>query len=147
MEITIFVAPVPKARARVKFLKNPIKTGKMKGSHVMSFTPKKTVDAEEAIREFIRDLNLKEYWGAGTPIHCEATFFRLRPASRKNEQLPTQKPDWDNYGKLLTDALNELMYDDDSQITTCIIRKRYAGYLTEPRIYLKLRKDSVDEDF
>lgn len=35
------------------------------------------------------------------------------------------KPDWDNIGKLISDALNGIVYTDDSQISDAKIRRRY----------------------
>ena len=39
---------------------------------------------------------------------------------------PTKKPDWDNIGKLISDALNQLAYFDDAQIVRVNIIKKYA---------------------
>lgn len=146
IEFTLYVEPTAKGRPRTKFLPNAIKKGKLKGQHVMTYTPQKTQDAENDIRTLIEDMQLKEYFCAGIPLRLEAVFFRLRPKTNKND-LPTQKPDWDNYGKLLTDALQNLVYDNDSQITTAVIRKRYALRNTEPRVYCKVCVDSIDDDF
>jgi len=146
IEFTLMVEPTAKGRPRTKFMKNPIKKGRLKGQHVMTYTPTKTQNAEKDIRSLIEDMNLHEYFGRDTPIRLEATFFRAKPKSRK-EDLPTQKPDWDNFGKLLTDALQNYIYENDSQITTAVIRKRYALRDTEPRIYCRLSIDSIDDDF
>lgn len=39
---------------------------------------------------------------------------------------PTGKPDWDNVGKVATDAFNGVVYSDDSQIVHCIVSKLYS---------------------
>ena len=40
--------------------------------------------------------------------------------------LPSYKRmDWDNLGKLVSDALNGVAYIDDSQIQGCVVRKHY----------------------
>ena len=39
---------------------------------------------------------------------------------------PTKKPDWDNIGKIISDALNKFAFKDDSQITDVRILKKYA---------------------
>ena len=51
--------------------------------------------------------------------------------SREAEMLagitaPTKKPDWDNIGKLVSDALNKIAYLDDAQIVKVNIIKKYA---------------------
>lgn len=39
---------------------------------------------------------------------------------------PTVKPDWDNIGKLVADALNGIAYDDDKCIVDAQVRKFYS---------------------
>jgi len=40
--------------------------------------------------------------------------------------LPKKRPDFDNLAYIITNALKEIVYEDDSLITDCIIRKRYG---------------------
>ena len=35
------------------------------------------------------------------------------------------KPDWDNVGKIVSDALNNIAYVDDSQVWDCQVQKAY----------------------
>lgn len=42
------------------------------------------------------------------------------------EIRPTVKPDWDNLGKLVSDALNRIAYDDDKCIVDARVRKYYS---------------------
>lgn len=44
---------------------------------------------------------------------------------------PTKKPDWDNIGKIVTDALNGVAYHDDAQIVDAQVRKFYSK---DPRV-------------
>lgn len=44
---------------------------------------------------------------------------------------PTKKPDLDNIMKCVTDALNEIAYQDDKQIVSASIEKYYSE---EPRV-------------
>ena len=39
---------------------------------------------------------------------------------------PTKKPDWDNIGKIISDALNKFAFKDDAQITDTKIVKKYS---------------------
>ena len=39
----------------------------------------------------------------------------------------TVQGDWDNYGKLVSDALNGLAYHDDAQVFDGRVRKQYGG--------------------
>ena len=127
IETVILVEPVGKARARTI----------RRGGKVISYTPTKTAHAENLIRD--RVMELRQFFERGVPIKLQATFYRLRPKSLpKRVTLPVARPDWDNYGKLLTDALEKFVYADDSQITTAVIRKRFGS---PPRIVLKMEED------
>ena len=42
------------------------------------------------------------------------------------KKYPTVKPDWDNIGKLVADALNGVAYDDDKSIVDARVIKLYA---------------------
>jgi len=53
---------------------------------------------------------------------------RLKPSA---QEYHTQKPDCDNLCKLLTDALNGIVYKDDSQVCLGSFVKRW-GYAGEP---------------
>jgi Holliday junction resolvase RusA-like endonuclease len=46
-------------------------------------------------------------------------------AALRGAILPTPRPDWDNYGKI-TDALNEIVWKDDSQVCDGRVIKRYS---------------------
>lgn len=42
------------------------------------------------------------------------------------EIRPTVKPDWDNLGKLVSDALNGIAYKDDKYVVDAVVRKFYS---------------------
>lgn len=48
---------------------------------------------------------------------------------------PTKKPDCDNIAKIILDALNGILYPDDSQITMLLVSKRYSE---NPRVEVTL---------
>jgi len=57
----------------------------------------------------------------------------LKSANRAQKALmlldrirPVSKPDWDNYGKAVCDALNGVAYHDDAQIVHGTVTKIYA---------------------
>ena len=130
---TLYINPVAKARPRVTW----DGSGKAHG-----FTPGKTRDAEADIkRQIIDSLDLsKQSFDAGVPLKLEATFYRARPRRlAESVVMPVSRPDTDNLLKLLTDAMQGLIYPDDSQITSVETKKRYGE---PPRIEVRL---SVDE--
>ena len=131
--------PVPKARAKLARSKycSTCPYGK-----VHSYTPNKTATAEAEIWNTCIDQSMGRKFQPicwPKPARVEATFFISRPKSvSKKITKPVKKPDLSNYFKLLEDALGNLPWDNDSQITTCLIMKRYSD---EPRIEVKIDED------
>ena len=71
------------------------------------------------------------------PLYAALTFYLPKPKGkiRKNSTPyphPDCKPDIDNLEKLVFDALNGVLYKDDSQIIETYCRKQWA-YDGEPR--------------
>ena len=69
------------------------------------------------------------------PIEMQLTFYMPIPKATSRKKrigmlngviLPKVKPDFDNLAYLVTNALKKLVYNDDAQVTDCIIRKRYS---------------------
>ena len=57
-------------------------------------------------------------------------FDRPKSHSKKRRQKPepkTTKPDLDNVGKAILDALNEIAYNDDGQVFMLTVEKWYVG--------------------
>lgn len=117
MIFTILGKPVPKQRPRFS-----------KGH---AYTPKKTVDYERYVQDCFR--SSMGFKMAGM-IEITIDVYMKIPKSAKKEReemligriRPTKRPDIDNVYKGVTDALNGLAYDDDSQIVDGHIRKYYA---------------------
>jgi Holliday junction resolvase RusA-like endonuclease len=77
------------------------------------------------------------------PLVVIVDAYRAVPASWSNkrrasalsgELRPTTTPDWDNYGKIV-DALNRVVWIDDSQIVDGRARKFYSD---RPRIEIRV---------
>jgi len=51
---------------------------------------------------------------------------RQKSAMLAGDIRPAKKPDWDNVGKVICDALNNIAYKDDSQIVDARVRKYYS---------------------
>jgi len=120
----------------------PVAKGRPRLGRGHTYTPQKTVDAEE----FIQTVFLEKYprssplLGVNTAIHLEVVFHKTFPKSMsksaRKTAWATSRPDLDNYIKLLTDALNGLAWGDDSQIVSMYIAKKYAD---APLIELKAK--------
>lgn len=111
---TVFGEPLPKQRPR---------HGKFN-----TFTPKKTRDAETAVLDAFH--LAMPLWDATTDnVALEADFYRKG----------RRAVDGDNLYKLVTDALNGVLYRDDSQICEGRFRRFYGAgdkARTEVRVYL-----------
>ena len=117
--------PVPKGRPRFRRTKTFITT----------YTPKKTLDFEDQVKKASQD-SMGNVEPLETPI-AVYLYFRLpmpqswskkrKEAALKGFEAPTKKPDWDNLGKAVSDALNGVIFKDDSQIVSAHVRKIYSA--------------------
>jgi len=127
MKLTIYMEPVGKGRPRAV----------RRGKKVVTYTPDKTAHAENLIRD--KALELGEKFPPHTPLKAKLIFYRTKPKSSKF-RLPVTRPDWDNLSKLVSDSLEGFAYDNDSQITTAFIAKRWG----EPaRIEITLEEETL----
>lgn len=100
-----------------------------------TYTPARTRKAEAAVRA--------AYIAAGggifarhVPVEVTITTQRPLPKSRPKRtaiEPDTFKPDADNVGKLVLDALNGVAYADDGQVTRLTVRKRDRDRLQQER--------------
>lgn len=115
--------PVPKLRHRTT-----------KGGH--SYTPQKTATYEEIIKqEALLTYSCIMGFGVAIPCRVEIKIYRAIPKSFSKKRaesaeaggiFPTSKPDVDNYAKLILDALNGIIYKDDSQVVQLSVEKWYS---------------------
>ena len=128
MRVEFFIPCEPTAKGRPRFTRN---------GH--AYTPKTTRDAEKLIRkavvqamtvngvEMIRDVPIA--------VRTDFLYSPLKSwGKRKLEMLErceffwkTTKPDVDNLKKLVLDAMNGLVYEDDALIAKSEETKRYCA--------------------
>lgn len=60
---------------------------------------------------------------------------KKQEAARQGEIRPTGKPDWDNAGKIISDALNGIAYRDDAQIVSAVVDQFYSD---RPRVDVRV---------
>lgn len=72
-----------------------------------------------------------------TPPKRISDLKKNRPALENELLRPTTKPDVDNYAKGIKDALNGIIWTDDSIVVDLRVRKFYS---MEPRAVVKVRK-------
>ena len=109
-----------------------------------TYTPQKTVNYETLVRELYILQNFRQKLDGELVMTVRAYFTIPKSASKKKAAdmvagriRPTKRPDWDNVGKIISDALNGLAYHDDSQIVSATVEKWYS---TEPRVEVELRE-------
>ncbi len=118
---TIHAAPIGKARPRV--------------TNHGTYTPKKTREYEALVRsEYNIQCGLQHFGDKPLSVYIEAWFPIPKSTSKAKSQdmlyhriLPTKKPDADNVAKAICDALNGVAWNDDAQIVTLTVIKRYGA--------------------
>jgi Holliday junction resolvase RusA-like endonuclease len=124
--VTISLPGQPRGKGRPRFGK--------RGSFVSVWTDPKTMEYENALKA----VGLAAMRGSApreTAISVNIIAAVEIPASwsRKKRQAaiaadiaPTGKPDYDNIAKIVGDALNGIVWKDDSQIVACTFVKFYS---------------------
>ena len=125
--VTIRMGGPPRGKGRPRFGR--------RGSFVAVWTDKNTAGYEKALA----------FAGAqamgSTPPRLGALSVRIeagmpvpaswsqkkRSAALAGDLNPTGKPDFDNIAKIVGDALNKIVWRDDSQIIVCSFRKFYSA--------------------
>lgn len=102
---------------------------------VSTRTPEKTAIAESAIRWSLTAQKARLY-ARDVPLRVSAIFMLRRPPSAPRTRLwPVTKPDGDNLWKLVGDAGNGHLWEDQ-QLVIIQIEKRYCPEGVAPHILL-----------
>lgn len=98
-----------------------------------TFYPKKYTDFKEEFKNNLNSFTIKQI-KQPIPIEMELEFYIKIPKSyskKKKEELDgsyvIKRPDIDNYMKSVLDGLNELMFEDDSQVVKITASKKYIN--------------------
>ena len=124
--------PVGKGRPKVAYRPNAWRSDGGRGRYY-GITPDATVAAETAIALTARQ-HWQEPWEgaielsvtAYLPIPASWSAKRRAEATRGLIRPSGHNYDWDNLGKLVSDALNGIAYKDDCQIVRAVVSKWYA---------------------
>ena len=117
MSTVFFVEGKPQGKGRPRF------------SRGIVYTPRQTIEYEKKIASSYNGGTLTE----GVSVHITA-FFGIPKSYTKAQKReiengnlePTKKPDADNIGKVVLDALNGVAYDDDRQVIDLRVLKKYS---------------------
>lgn len=131
--IRLVIPGKPLGKQRPRVIKNGI-----------TYTPKETVNYETLVKQLYITQHFQKQLSGPMRVSITAYFPIPESASKKKKELmrtgvirPETKPDWDNVGKIITDALNDLAYHDDKQIVEATVRKFYSD---EPRVEIELEE-------
>lgn len=115
-----------------------------------AYTPKRTKDYEERVRQAFRSsyCGSTPIFGKGVPVRACFEVIQSIPKSWSNtktlkaergEIVPTShNGDLDNIAKSILDALNGFVYEDDCQVTVLMISKRYGA---DPYVTIRFEED------
>ncbi len=102
-----------------------------RGKNGTFYTPRQTVKVETQITFAWKNQVGRQAYPAHVPVVFILEVNFERPLSARKgkafRKYPTVKPDWDNIGKLVADALNTVAYHDDCQVVEAHIYKRYVN--------------------
>jgi Holliday junction resolvase RusA-like endonuclease len=126
IQVQYSVPGEPRGKGRPKFAR--------RGNFVKTYTDAKTASYEDQIRFYA----LKAMGDSKVIEGAVRVFVSIRMAvpksySQKRREAclngldkPLKKPDWDNVAKSICDAMNGIIYVDDTQIVEAHITKQYA---------------------
>ena len=128
IHIKIFGEPV--AKGRPKFRKM--------GKFVQTYTPTKTMKEEKRLKEALKSFYDKAPLSGPLAVDLHFSFGIPKSYTKKrikeiesNGYYHTNKPDCDNLAKLVLDAMNGIIYEDDKQIYSLHIVKKYVSPETD----------------
>ncbi len=112
-------------------------------SRTRMYSPIETVNYETYIKEMFV-IGYPDFIPLEGALRMTITAYMMIPksTSKKKAKLmieriirPDKTPDWDQLGKIASDALEGLAYKNDSQIVTGIVHKWYA---IRPRLEIEI---------
>ena len=124
--VTYLVEGNPVGKGRPKFAR--------RGNFVSTYTPTKTRDYEDLIKDAARKamgsnelLETPVTVAIYITVPIPSSYSKKRTEACLNgSERPIKKPDIDNVAKCFLDAMNEIVYKDDTQVLTLHITKVYG---------------------
>lgn len=146
LKFTVPTIPVAQPRQRHTI----VKSGKRQ--FVSNYTPKK--DPVNTFKAAVQLAFNQAYQGPviDCPVRMDMLYVFPRPRNKiwKTKQMPsyphTIKPDRDNVEKAACDALNELLYKDDSRVFSGDIIKMVASENEKPHVVIKVSLYETEGD-
>lgn len=137
MTITFVVPAVPVAQPRQRH--------RAITSNGRTFTQNYTSEKHpvQSFKATVRMAAQQAYSGPpiDAPLSMELVFVMPRPGRLSKKKSPTgripfcnKNKDWDNLGKSVSDALNELIYVDDGLLFSVRVEKWFASRFEQPHV-------------
>lgn len=117
-----------------------------RNGHIVFYEKSKVKTARKRVVDLLLELS------NGSTVEHNAysvtIVYVYRPASiRKKDfgQPKITRPDVDNLTKLILDSISDshIAWNDDGQVSTLILRKRYAHADEEPFVYILIEQDRM----
>lgn len=124
--VTYLVEGTPVGKGRPRFAR--------RGNFVSTYSPTKTRDYEDLIKDAARKamgsnelLETPVTVAIYITVPIPSSYSKKRTeACLSGSERPIKKPDIDNVAKCFLDAMNEIVYKDDTQVLTLHITKVYG---------------------
>jgi len=124
--LTYLVEGTPVGKGRPRFAR--------RGNFVSTYSPTKTRDYEDLIKDAARKamgsnelLETPVTVAIYITVPIPSSYSKKRTeACLSGSERPIKKPDIDNVAKCFLDAMNEIVYKDDTQVLTLHITKVYG---------------------
>lgn len=134
-EVKFTIPGTPMGKGRPKFAR--------RGKFTTTYTPETTANYENLVQLYFGQETRNSVLLIGAiKVDIVAYFPIPKSTSKKKADLmrtgtikPTKKPDFDNIGKIICDALNGIAYHDDSAIVDGRVQKFYSD---TPRVEVAL---------
>jgi Holliday junction resolvase RusA-like endonuclease len=132
--VTIVIPGEPVAKGRPRMTRN---------GH--TFTPERTTRYENLVKLCGAEARRGRRMLQG-PLEMKIVATWALPKTQHRKGTPrcaewrTKRPDADNVAKCVCDALNGVVYDDDSQIVWLSVQKRQAAQCEEPGVIVVIRE-------
>jgi len=113
----------------------PIGKGRPRFGNGRTYTPKRTRDYEARIAQAAQQEVRDSGWICSeAPVEMEVlaqfeipkSWTKLKQRTAEQGNIMPARPDIDNVAKAALDALNGIVYADDSQVCKLDVRKRYG---------------------
>jgi Holliday junction resolvase RusA-like endonuclease len=135
-KIKFVVIGEPVAQGRPRF--------SSKSGFVRAYDPEKSRKYKDYVRRVAQEYAPREPLQGQLQVEidvyksCLKSFSKKKIEQAENKELrPTTKPDVDNYAKGIKDALNGLVWRDDSQVVDLRVQKFYSK---SPRVEVRVKE-------